>query len=274
MHHCRVWQTGSCRQATTGLSMIQCIVMSDCKPAALQVPAVSQPAQLAAVSIGAEPQDAMQQMTQQLARSQAVATLPADSAAAPDQSELIASQAAELASARQAMQLMTQLLESTLSEQRTAADTAQPQPAASPDMPSRQVGAPAVADLQDLMASIMQQLAPSASQTAPDTLADHGQMLAAQAAELASARRAMQLLAQLLEQDVDTQAAPAQLRGHAADSMAQQLEAHGQRAEQSMQEALQQVLAALQPQQPASLVSPDAQALSSGQVRFLCSGLC
>ena len=58
---------------------------------------------------------------------------------------------------------------------------------------------PATADtIEHLMRQL---LAPQAAVTLSTTAADQGQLLAAQAAELASARQAMQLMVQLLEQE-------------------------------------------------------------------------
>ena len=114
------------------------------------------------------------------------------SGAGQDQGLVLAAQAAELASARQAMQLMAQLLESM------------PQPTEQPEgLPAGQAAVSA-SDVQALLSQLLQSPPGATQQQVVDQ--DQSQMIAAQAAELASARQAMQLLAQLLEQEAGSTA--------------------------------------------------------------------
>ena len=123
------------------------------------------------------------QLLQQLAE-QLTATAPAltrPGSPAQDESSVITSQAAELASARQAMQLMAQLLDTM------------PQSSESAERPEE--AALSVQGVQELLSQLLH------GQQASSIPQDQSEVIAAQAAELASARQAMQLLAQLLEQE-------------------------------------------------------------------------
>ena len=147
----------------------------------------------AAVQVAASTPDRTPELLRQLAEQLSVsATQDAEPDSGEGQSQLIAAQAAELASARQAMQLMSQLLETT--------ERASQQPRDS----RADLAAISASNVQALLSQLLQaQPAAMPSLVAPpQTVApDQSQVLAAQAAELASARQAMQLLAQLLEQE-------------------------------------------------------------------------
>ena len=99
----------------------------------------------------------------------------------------LAAQAAELASARQAMQLLAQLLESM------------PQPAEHADNTAPLQGASSVEGMRELVSQLVLQ-SQQAAAAPPDVTQNQSELVAAQAAELAAARQAMQLMAQLLEQ--------------------------------------------------------------------------
>ena len=176
-----------------------------------------------------------------------------------DQSGLVASQAAELASARQAMQTMLQVLESSLAAE---TDPAQPgnQQQEVQVKASQPAGAQASGSLQDLFVQLTRHLAESepVAAAADELIADQGQLVLSQAAELASARQAMQLLAQLLEQEAGSAAV--------SDSAVQAAV-----PEQDMQQALQQIMALLQPAPSAAITatelsSQSVQASAGGQV--------
>ena len=125
--------------------------------------------------------DQRQLLVQQLAAASQAGSTPGR----PSQELLLASQAAELASARQAMQLLAQLLESL------------PQPA-------EQVGGSrqAADTLQGLLSQLLHSQQSDIAPQGPSE--DVSALLTAQAAELASARQAMQPMAQLLEQRAST----------------------------------------------------------------------
>ena len=182
-----------------------------------------------------------------------------------DQSQLIASQAAALASARQAMQLMLQLLESggDLSQLfESGAQTAEH----AGTQPGQQA-----AGTQDLLSQLVQQLSASqAAATPPGIFQDQSEQLAAQAAELASARQAMQLMLQLLEQQQAPQDAvaghqtPAQVARQEAQQAAVQ-----EPADPQLQQALQSILAGLEAQ-PA-MASNSTSVQPAMQVAFPCT---
>ena len=199
------------------------------------------------VATGAQTSEGHIDRTRELIR-QLIEQLPATiadglpSSAAEDQSQIIASQAASLASARQAMQLMLQLLEqSGLSMQDTQAGgqaTPLVQPAAelSP------------ASIQGLFHQLLHHVTqPQQEALLQDATVDQSQLLAAQAAELASARQAMQVMLQLLEQ----QAGNAAVEGPAEQAPGE-LEVPGQSAgtaavgvavQQALEATLQQLSA-------------------------------
>ena len=159
----------------------------------------------------AAPQAAASQQAAELRTSQELlrqameridAAAPAASSETQDEAQLLASQAAELASARQAMQLMLQLLEQAGVGMQHAQATSQP---------AEHEGASAIrqeaqpsAEVHSLLRELLHQMQLTAAQDVPQ---DQGQALAAQAAELASARQAMQLMLQLLEQQAGAAAA-------------------------------------------------------------------
>ena len=199
--------------------------------AAIQVPAVTPSAAASAAMTPDGVQDLARQVTEQQPALAAAMTSSPDA-----QSELVASQAVSLASARQAMQLMLQLLESGWT---TAEQEADLRPASAVG-PSEQVA------LQNLFRQLTTQISqPAAGASAadgPGLAASQADVLTAQAAELASARQAMQLMAQLLELEADgagmhtTSVLPA---SHGDGPAPQQ--------QPSALEVLHQVLAVLQP---------------------------
>ena len=127
----------------------------------------------------------IQQLTPQDQDQAAAAPLPAD------QERLISSQAAALASARQAMQLMVQLMQSddiTGASMQSSIDEVQ------------QVGPSTAEAMQTNIRQLIDTL--SAVQLPPQDPAgtDAQAVMTSQAADLAAARQAMQLMLQLLEQ--------------------------------------------------------------------------
>ena len=147
------------------------------------------PGSIAAQSSLPQMQDSMQQLLRGIVQ-QLSHHAPVDvHAPAEEVDQLVAAQAAELASARQAMQLMLQLLEQ---QQETAA-----QPPAIPQVST----AEHQAEITALRQQLIEQVSHDPMRVTLES-GDQSQRLAAQAAELASARQAMQLLAQLLEPGV------------------------------------------------------------------------
>ena len=183
-----------------------------------------------------------------------------------DRSSLVTSQSAELASARQAMQTMLQLLESSLPAEQPAADiTAQQQEVQV--KASQPASAQASGSLQDLFAQLTRHLAESepVAAAADELIADQGQLVASQAAELASATQAMQLLAQLLETEAADGAA-AETGLQSAEPAAREQHQPAESREQLLHDDLQQVLALLQARPVSSMaagtIGQDAQAVS------------
>ena len=181
--------------------------------------------------------DRTQELLQQvLAQLPGTAASDADALPGPvsaDQSQLLARQAAELASARQAMQLMLQLLQDRGLPAESAGETA--------------TGRPSDSDVRELLSRLLQRQPADGAATQ-----DRNEVIAAQAAELASARQAMQLLAQLLEQEtVEVQVS--QAAAQAADQPASQDDAshRGDATELRLQQALEGMLQQL----PGSLAS-------------------
>ena len=166
------------------------------------------------------------QVAEQLSASAAQEAV--SSSADQDQSQLMTAQAAELASARQAMQLMAQLLESM------------PQPTEQTGSPLAGQAAVSASDLQALLSQSQQQAV--TQRQAVDQ--EENQVIAAQAGELASARQAMQLLAQLLEQEagstaVSTSAVQATGKGSSEDAVLREAA-----VELRLQQALEMMLQA------------------------------
>lgn len=198
--------------------------------------------QLAAAQTQSSPHRMASQAPQQL---EAIQAAPDLAAAAESQSELIASQAAELASARQAMLSMLQLLESGLADQDATGTAPQEQQEVQLD-PSAQAAVPASAgSLQDLFAQLTQHLTESepVAAAADELIADQGQLVASQGAELASARQALQLMTNLLEQAASSQPDVATVQQPGTGV----LHAPMQLTENNVRRAMQQALAQLQP---------------------------
>ena len=160
--------------------------------------------------------------------------------------QVLAAQAAELVSARQAMQLLAQLLE----------QGSGPEPALSQPVPALEQTSQAVTagSMLQLMRQLVEQLSapPSVTVLPSEVNADQQDLMAAQAAELASAREAMQLMAQLLEsggtlssqQPMEGVQAAFSLSPDAYASTAQELAAGA--TEHRMQQALQGISAVLE----------------------------
>lgn len=164
-------------------SIVQAVQVIADAHASLSEPAMEPTAALTLDGI----QDIMRQTMQQM-------TAAPPEAAPPEQDihdlrELATAQAAELASARQAVQLMVQLLEQRLDASNREGE---------PSMPAVAEAAHMQADsLHQLLQTLVQQLGVPA---AAADVEDHSQLVASQAAQLASARQAMQTMVQLLEQ--------------------------------------------------------------------------
>lgn len=195
------------------------------------------------------PPDILTELVRQIAQHMNAAEMgsPADSASL-NQQAVIESQAASLASAQQALELMLQLLEA---EQGTATGpevSTQTGPQQQPTAPAAsavvQEQQAAARSLREVLRELREQMAD------PQAAADReGAVIASQAASLASAHQAMQLVAQLLDQGSP----------HAA--MAEQsaqtpvLAPHSvQHVQQAVQDGLQQALAELQAQAAARSV--------------------
>ena len=149
-------------------------------------PTTSQQQQIATPNMHALLRDLMR-----LAEQPAEPAVPDDATAGND-GQLIASQAAALAAARQAMQLMLQLLEqSGFSMEDVAAGAQAATQAANADMQA--------VSAQSLQHALQQAAPQATSFSSEHAEVDSSEVIAAQVAELASARQAMQLLAQLLE---------------------------------------------------------------------------
>ena len=145
----------------------------------------------AALQSAAAPQDSTPELLHELV--QHMSASAQSGSTAEDQSQVIASQAAALASARQAMRLMLRLLESGADVSQLFAAGAQTARHAA----STQPALVSAASLQDVLSQLLDQASPPAAQPEVE---DQAALLTEQAAELASARQAMQLMLQLLEQ--------------------------------------------------------------------------
>ena len=203
---------------------------------ALPATAAAQPAPVTLLSDDAVTNQEL--LRQLIAHMAAASSSPSGSPAEPrDQSQVIAAQAAQLAAARQAMQLLAQLLESGADVSQLFETAAQ---MAGHAVMSGQQAGPA----QDGLQSVLSQATQPATAAGGDFAQDQSELMAAQAAELSSARQAMQLMLQLLEQQGAAVAvgepAPFDVR-RATDQAAVQTEAPTQAAaslQLSMQEAL------------------------------------
>ena len=249
---------GVCVQAIAEqpASVTEHMTLQDAVAQTLSMPAAAQPAPRTITLPDDRAQQLLGQMTAQLSQMQPQAApglqtpIPAD---VQDQSEVIAAQATQLASARQAMQLMLQLLESSTaadSSHAAAAQTGGPSAVAQRSEPA--VG-PSESDVRDLIGRVQQQLSAQAPalQAVPILVAaNQSELVTAQAAELAAARQAMQLLEQLLEQSAgtaDVTGADVQLSRPMPSQPVPAGQATGsQMSESSMRQQLQQVLAELQ----------------------------